>query len=338
MTSQRPANAAPDPQDVFVSVVAVLRSGVGFLPAFVDEVYRVLEAHYTNYELVLVDNGAAADTPRVVRELLGRYKCVRYLRLSRRQKPETAVMAGLDAAIGDYVVTLHTEFDPPAELVALVEGCRAGADVVFGVAPFPTPPGAVYRFLRWGFHRMAGSAFGADVVRVNSGFRCLTRAAVNALTRVRVRKRHFGLLAAEIGLTTATHPYRFISRCGKEPRVNLRRAARRAVSMSLGHSVAPLRVVSLLGLGGSLASLLYTLYVIGVYLTKPDVMPGWTTLSLQVGGLFFLVFVMLTMTGEHLARLVDESGSRPLYHVREEQASAVMLSDLTRRNVMSQSE
>jgi len=324
--------------DVFVSVVAALRSYARFLPAVVEETCETLDAHYTNYELILVDNGSRDDTHEVVRQLLGRYKCVRYLRLSRRQQPETAVMAGLDAAIGDYVVTLHPEFDPPAEIPAIVEGCRAGSDVVIGVAPFPTTPGLTYRVLRWIFQGVAGSALGANVVRVNSGFRCLTRAAVNALTRVRVRKRHFGLLAAEIGLTTATHPYRFIARGGKAPRVNLRRSARRAVSLSLGHSVAPLRIVSLLGLGGSALSVLYSLYVIGVYVTKPDVMPGWTPLSLQMSGLFFLVFVMLTMIGEHLGRLVDESGGRPLYHVREEQASAVMLTDLTRRNVMSQSE
>ena len=338
MTKHEIPNPKHDPQDVFVSVVAVLRSYARFLPAFVAEVYATLEPRYANFELVLVDNGSRDDTPRVVRDLLGRYKCVRYLRLSRRQKPETAVMAGLDAAIGDYVVTLHPEFDPPAEIPALVESCRVGADVTFGVAPFPAPPGALYRLLRWGFHRLAGPALGPDVVRVNSGYRCLSRAAVNALTRVRVRKRHFGLIAAEIGLTTATHPYRFIARGGKAPRVNLRRSARQAVSLTLGHSVAPLRVVSLLGLGGSFMSLVYSLYVVGVYLTKPDVMPGWTTLSLQVSGLFLLVFVMLTMIGEHLGRLVDEAGGRPLYHVREEQASAVMLSDLTRRNVMSQSE
>lgn len=338
MTKHQTPNTKHEPQDVFVSVVAVLRSYARFLPAFVEEVYATLEPRYANFELVLVDNGSRDDTPRVVRDLLGRYKCVRYLRLSRRQKPETAVTAGLDAAIGDYVVTLHPEFDPPAEIPALVEGCRAGADVTFGVAPFPAPPGALYRLLRWGFHRLAGPAFGPDAVRVNSGFRCLSRAAVNALTRVRVRKRHFGLIAAEIGLTTATHPYRFIARGGKAPRVNLRRSARQAVSLTLGHSVAPLRVVSLLGLGGSFVSFLYSLYVVGVYLTKPDVMPGWTTLSLQVSGLFLLVFVMLTMIGEHLGRLVDEAGGRPLYHVREEQASSVMLSDLTRRNVMSRSE
>jgi len=84
--------------DVFVSVVAVLRSYARFLPAFVEDVYRTLDDHYTNFELVLVDNGSRDATPQVVRDLLRTRKCVRYLRLSRRMKPETAVMAGLDAA------------------------------------------------------------------------------------------------------------------------------------------------------------------------------------------------------------------------------------------------
>jgi len=127
MTTHQTPDTKHQPQDVFVSVVVVLRSYARFLPAFVEEVTATLEVHYTNYELILVDNGARDDTPRVVRELLSRYKCIRCLRLSRRQKPETAVMAGLDAAIGDFVVTLHPEFDPPAELPALVE--------VAGLAP-----------------------------------------------------------------------------------------------------------------------------------------------------------------------------------------------------------
>ena len=41
--------------EVFVSGVAVLRSYARFLPAFVEEVHRILEAHYTNFELVLVE-------------------------------------------------------------------------------------------------------------------------------------------------------------------------------------------------------------------------------------------------------------------------------------------
>jgi glycosyltransferase involved in cell wall biosynthesis len=323
--------------DVFVSVVGVLRSYARFLPAFVEEVCRTLDGHYTNFELVLVDNGSRDDTPRIAGELLRRFKCVRYLRLSRRMKAETAAVAGLDAAIGDYVVTLHPEFDPPGEIPAMVEKCRAGADLVTGSAPFPNPPGLLYRVLRWGFVRGARFALKMEPARGGTGFRVLSRAAVNALTRVRQRRRFFDLLASDIGFSTATHPYRFVSRSGKAPRVNLRRSVRTAASMALNHSLAPLRLVSVLGLAGSLFSLAYSLYVVGVYLVKPDVMPGWTTLSLQVSGLFFLVFVMLTLIGEHMGRLLDEAVDRPLYHVREEQSSSVMLADLARRNVMDRS-
>lgn len=319
--------------DVFVSVVAVLRSYARFLPDFVAEVHRTLEGHYTNFEIVLVDNGARDDTARVVRELLKCHRCVRYVKLSRRLKHETATMAGLDAAIGDFVVTLHPEFDPPAEIPAMVEKARDGAEVVIGVAPFPQPPGLLYRSLRWGFFKLARWGLRLDLIRGNTGYRVLSRTAVNALTRVRQRRRFFDLIASDIGLSITTHDYRFVSRSGKAPRVNLRRAARTAASMAVNHSMAPLRLVSVLGLVGSFLSLGYSTYVVGVYLSKPDVMPGWTTLSLQVSGLFFLVFVMLTMIGEHLGRLLDESVDRPLYHVREEASSAVMLSDLARRNV-----
>lgn len=323
--------------DVFVSVVAVLRSYARFLPGFVAEVCRTLDRHYTNFELILVDNGSRDDTPQVVRDLLANHKCVRYLRLSRRMKPETAAVAGLDAAIGDYVVTLHPEFDPPAEIPAMVETCRAGADVVAGVAPFPDSPGFAYRLLRRTYLFFSQRFGGANPIRGNTGYRVFTRTAVNALTRVRQRRRFFAQLASEIGLVVETHDYNFVSRSGKKPRANLRRSVRTAASMAVNHSLAPLRVVSVLGLLGSLASLLYSLYVVGVYLFKQDVMPGWTTLSLQVSGLFFLVFVMLTLIGEHLGRLLDESVDRPLYHVREEQSSAVMLSNVARRNVMDKS-
>lgn len=327
----------PPKADVFVSAVAVLRSYARFLPGLVAETVRTLDGRYSNYELVLVDNGSRDSTPTVVAELLRTYRCVRYVRLGRRMKAETAVMAGLDAAIGDFVVTLHPEFDPPADIPALVEGCRAGADVVVGVAPYPTRPGVVYRLCRWGFLKAARGILGLDPGGATGGFRCLSRSAVNALTRVRRRRRFFGPLAAEIGLTTAAHPYRFAPRGGKPPRANLRRAARAAASMAVGHSAAPLRLVSALGLAGSLASFAYSLYVVGVYLFKPDVMPGWTTLSLQVSGLFVLVFVMLALIGEHLGRLMDEAVDRPLYHVRDEQASAVMLADPLRKNVTGHS-
>lgn len=323
--------------DLFVSVVAVLYNHAWVVRGFVDETYKTLEAHYANFEILLVENGSQDHTAEVVRQLLGEYKCLRSLRLSRHMDDETASMAGLDAAIGDYVVTLHPDFDPPAEVPALVEQCRAGQDVVLGVDNDSRRPGPLYRLLRRAFLILTRWLIGAELVTGTTGCRALSRHAVNALVRVRRHKRYFALLASDIGLVTAVHPYARVSRSGARPHKSLVHSARTGLSVLVHNSVAPLRLVSVLGLLGSLLSFLYSLYVIIIFLFKEDVRPGWTTTSLQVSGLFFLVFLMLTMMGEYLGRVVEESADRPLYHIREEQSSSLMLSDQGRRNVLDRS-
>lgn len=324
--------------DLFVSVVAVLHDHAPVLRAFVDETFQVLDGRYANFEIVLVDNGSHDDTPGLVRQLLGETKCLRSLRLSRHMDEETAVMAGLDAAIGDYVVTLHPDFDPPAQLLAMIESCRAGNDVVLGVDSDQRRAGPLYRLLRRGFLVCTRWLIGVDLITGTTGCRALSRHAVNALVRVRRHRRHFALLASDIGLVTAVHPYARISRSGVRPKLSLLHAARTGLSVLVHNSVVPLRLVSVLGLVGSLLSFLYSLYAIVIFLFKEDVRPGWTTTSLQVSGLFFLVFLMLALLAEYLGRVVEESSDRPLYHVREEQSSSLMLTDQARRNVLNRSE
>jgi dolichol-phosphate mannosyltransferase len=323
--------------DILVSAVAVLRDDAGILPAFLDELAPALDQNYANYEIVLVDNASGEETVAAVRRLLARHACVRYVRLSRRTNDETALMAGLDAAIGDYVVTLHPDFDPPAELAAMVETCRSGTDLVLGVERDPPRPGVVYGALRSAFLGLARRLVGVNITTGTTGYRALSRQAVNALVKVRLRRRYFAVVAAEVGLTTAVHPYGRISRSGGRPERNLIRALRIGLSVLIHNSIVPLRLASTLGLVGSALSFLYSLYVVGVYLFKRDVMPGWTTISLAVSGLFTLLFLILALLGEYVGRLLEESSDRPLYHVREEQSSAVMLSDLTRRNVLTTS-
>src|SRR5437762_3534391 len=95
-------SAAMAKADILVSAVAVLRDNAAVLPAFLDDLAPVLDRHYANYEIVLVDNGSIDGVAAVIQTLLTKYACVRYVRLSRRTDDETALMAGLDAAIGDY--------------------------------------------------------------------------------------------------------------------------------------------------------------------------------------------------------------------------------------------
>jgi len=80
---------------------------------------------------------------------------------------------------------------------------------------------------------------------------------------------------------------------------------------------------------------LYVLYVLGVYLFKQEVAPGWASLSLQIAALFFFVFLNLVLLSEYVVQILEQSQDNPLYHVEDDRTSAV--ADARRRNVLSES-
>lgn len=326
-----------DKQDIFVSVVGIVQNGEAYLTAFVRETVSALEERYSNFEVIVLDNGSSDGSAAAIQPLLQSIKCLRYVRLSRPVGSETTFTAALDAAIGDFVVTLNPDFDSPAEISQMIELCQSGHDLVVGVDANPRQHSALYRGVRSTYFAIARRVLGVDLPRATTGFRALSRHAVNALTQYRSRRRYFALAASAIGLNTATHPYCLISRSGGRPRSSIWSAARIGASVLVHNSTLPLRFVSLIGLIGSLLSFLYSLYVVAVFLFKRDVMQGWTTLSLQVSGLFFLVFLMMALLGEYMGRLLEESSDRPLYYIRDEKTSAVAFADPTRRNVLDQS-
>jgi hypothetical protein len=86
----------------------------------------------------------------------------------------------------------------------------------------------------------------------------------------------------------------------------------------------PMRLVTLLSLFGAGANVVYSLYVIAIYLFKEDVTPGWTTLSLQQSGMFFLISLVLLVLGEYILHMAYLSNEGPRYDVAQEFTSAVI--------------
>src|SRR4051812_37504018 len=103
------------PTDTLISIVAPLENeGGAAVTAFVEEIIAELRKIVTHYEIILVDDGTEDDTRDAVKQLLTRYDFVRFLRLSRHFGEETAIGAGLESSIGDYVMVMLPNMDPTA--------------------------------------------------------------------------------------------------------------------------------------------------------------------------------------------------------------------------------
>lgn len=323
--------------DCFVSVIAPLQDDGDIAQEFVKEVSAVLRREYENYELVLVDDGSEDDTSAKIDALLQTHECVRLIRLSRRFGRETAICAGLDSAIGDFVAVMIPDSDPPQLLPRMVERCRQGVGVVFGIrARRDGEP----LWLRAGaslFYTYFNRLLRGSVPKNSTDFRVFSRQAVNAINQIRDRLRYLRTFTVYVGYGAEGFVYETIRRRRKPRLRSLASAFDTAISMIVANTVQPLRMASLVSLVLALGNLLYAAYVLVARAFVRDVEPGWATLSLQGSVMFAFLFFTLSVLCAYLDRLLGEVRDRPLYYVLEERNSSVMLADEERKNVVTRS-
>jgi glycosyltransferase involved in cell wall biosynthesis len=320
--------------DTLVSVVATLQNDGPILGEFVAEVVAVLRANYAYYELILVDDHSTDATAGIVEELMTVHPSMRLIRLSRRFGADAAITAGLDAAIGDYVVVIRPQSDPPDAIPAMIRAAGSDAGVVLGTTRREATRGPIVRLGREAFYWLIRRALPATPPPDATGFCVLTRRVVNAITQIKSNFRHVGFLSCTVGYAVALHPYQQIARSPHRRARPLRQAVEEAISIFITNSFVPLRMASAVGAFAALLNLGYVLYVILVNLVKRQVAEGWTTLSLQISVMFLFVFLNLLIISEYIARLIQESQDRPSYQVLDERASPMRVHDPERRNVV----
>lgn len=324
--------------DLFVSVVAPLQNDAGIVTAYVEETVHILRQFYTNFELVLVDDGSSDDTPQVVRTLLRTVECLRLVRLSREFGEEIAITAGLDTAIGDYVIVMLPNSDPPELIPTLVQRVRSGAGIAFGVRSERKGESALVRAGARLWYWYSRRFLRLNLPRDSSQFRALSRQAVNAIVQIRDRHRYLRILSGDVGFAAAGIPYLPIERNPDRPQRSFFERAAVSADIIVANSPHPLRFVTFLGVIASFLNVVYMVYVIAIYIMRDGrVAEGWTTMSLQNAGMFVFLFMILTVMSEYVGHILVEARERPLYHVLEEYDSPVRLANAQRRNIVTES-
>jgi dolichol-phosphate mannosyltransferase len=324
--------------DVFVSVVAALHNDGDIVLEFIEEALDVLKREYENYELVLVDDGSTDETVAKVSGALERHECIRLIVLSRRFGRESALSAGLDSVIGDYIVVIEPDRDPLELIPGIVERAREGVGVVFGVREDrrgdPLLKRLASKMFYWYFTRVLRIGLTPN----STDYRVLSRQALNAMIRMKDSLRYLRTFSLYIGYGSESFTYSFKHRRARPRQKSLSESVRIGMSMIVASSTQPLRAVSLLALLMSFVSIVIAAYVLVVRLVVENVTPGWATQSLHRSVMFFFLFLILAVLCEYVGRLLGEVRDRPLYHVVEERNSSVMIADEDRRNVVTDSQ
>ena len=102
---------------VFLSLVVPCYNEEAAIPLFYDEAVKTEPSINGQCELIFVDDGSKDNTLKILRQLANQDTRVRYISFSRNFGKEAAMLAGLQAAQGKYVIMLDADLQHPPCLI-----------------------------------------------------------------------------------------------------------------------------------------------------------------------------------------------------------------------------
>ncbi len=320
-----------------ISIVAALENDASVIDHFLDHLSQQLSAHYRFFEIIIVDDGSTDDTRRILEKKMKEVQRVRYMRLSRSFGRDVALSAGIESAVGDYVVTMNPTCDPVECIPDLVAKCRTTGGIVHGVATNLSERSVFREVFGNLFRKYCKKHLGVELRRGAEDFRVMSRQAVNALLQVRVHSRYLRVLTLTLGYQHDFFDYAMKERRDTSSSGLFVAEVSTAVDLLAANTRHPLRVVTLAGIAGAAINLAYAAYVLAIYLLKQNVAEGWTTLSLQLSGMFFFLCLILAVISEYVGAILGEVRSRPLYFISHEANSSVLLEDTVQSSIVRES-
>lgn len=307
--------APPRTAGTFISVVVIADGTTEEVEEQLADLDTALTLAYPVHEIVLVLSGSRARL-NWARTLTERQANLQVLGLVQGVRDEVAFTAGLDGALGDVVVTARLGVDAPEDIVRCAGMIGDETAVVVGVdAQAPAGRRLALRLSR----TLASHSMGDSIASVSLGLRGYSRPALDAWLPRRDRDRVLRLLPSISGYPSAIMSYNPGVRRSARPASSFRQVLR-SVFYASGR---PLRVAVGIALLASLANLVYALYVVAVGVFSGAV-PGWTSMSLQMSFMFFLLSVVIAIMAEFMFQSNETANERPIYRVGFEAASSVL--------------
>jgi glycosyltransferase involved in cell wall biosynthesis len=309
------------PEHPLLVLVTPVFNEAMLLEIYAAEVKRVLlERSDIEARVILVDDGSADDSWKIICRLVEVDHRFSAVRLSRNFGAHVALAAGFDHVPrdADLIATLACDLqDPPEIILEFLEEWRKGANIVWGArrsrseGPWRR---AASRLLEIGLRRYAMPRHS----RFQTGsFFLIERIVLDSVRQFREQARVTFALVAWTGFDQSIIPYDRRMRTGGRSGWTFAQMLNTAYDVFIGFSPVPAKVLTAFGFVMLITSIVAVFYLVFTWLVH-DVQVGWTGLMATMTLCFGLLFLMIGISFEYLYRIFVETKNRPLYFVSQQ--------------------
>jgi len=306
---------------MYISLVVPCYNEETVIPLFYDEAVKICAQINEQFEIIFVDDGSRDNTLSILHRLANQDKRVHYISFSRNFGKEAAMLAGLQAAQGEYVVTLDADGQDPLSLIPqMLESVVSGeydCAATRRVNRIGEPP--VRSFFARCLYALMKKITDIEIISGARDFRLMNRKYLATILAIPERNRFSKGIFPWIGFRTKWIEYENIERIAGKTKWSFWKLFVYSLDGIIAFSSKPLAIASVLGILLFLAALLFIIFIIIRKIVWGDPVGGWAS---TICILLFCSGIQLFTTGimgQYMAKIYTEVKRRPHYIVREAQ-------------------
>lgn len=285
---------------------------------FILKVEPILKECVEDYEIIFVDDGSTDDSVARLLPFIQENKRIKLIQLSRNFGKDVALTCGIDHATMAAAIPMDIDLQDPPEMIApLVAKWRSGADVVNAIRANRDSDGWMKRTSAAMFYIFMTKVLKVRMTPNAGDFRLLDRKVLDVVKGMREQNRFMKCLFSWPGFKTESVFYTRPERAAGRTKWNYWKLWNFALGGIIGHSSAPLKWWTYVGVKISALAFIYALILICRVVFYGRDLPGYASIMVCILFLGGIQLVSIGLLGEYIARIYDEVKMRPLYVVDE---------------------
>lgn len=278
-------------------------------------VCQELELHVQKpYEVIFVDDGSTDGTYNAIAEQFVRDYRIKCISLSRNFGHQNALMAGMHAATGDYIVLMDGDLQhPPSLIPSMLEQLENGYDLV-NTKRNNNPNGNAKSITGSLFYRFINSVSETKIEPDVADFKAFNRKVLLSILQFRERDLFLRGIFSWLGFKTIIIPFTAGARKHGKTKYSYAKMTGLASKGITSFSFKPLRVAFSIGAVISLSAFAFGIFAI-ISFYRGITVPGWSSTIIAIMFLGGTQLLAIGLLGEYISSLFIETKNRPLYLV-----------------------
>ena len=278
----------------------------------------ISKIHKINFRIIFVNDGSTDSSVKKIIQLKNSALPIQLLSLSRNFGKESAISAGLNVGKDDSaILIMDADLQHPTGFIQkLIEAfTNENVDMVYAYKESRKTEGFLSRLMSKIFYSLINTNSRFHIPKDAGDFRILSKKVVRSIIDLPENERFMKGLYAWVGFNVVGVPYTPKKRAYGISFFSIWKLLFLAIDGITSFSIAPLRMMSMFGLGIAILSTLYFLFIIFERLFLNTSIPGLASIFVLVSFFGGVQLICLGIIGEYIGKILLEAKKRPSYVV-----------------------